>query len=118
MTVGTAPGAESSISPGEKTTLRITLTNASAGAYTGVNFNKVLASEGNGNLLVDGTATTSYTSGGFNGTVTLPAIGSTLGVTLAGLTVPARSGTSDDGQCTIDIPVKAVSSDGQASTQT
>ncbi len=117
VTVGA--GGASSVKPGEATVLRITLVNASAEAYSGVNFSKAFAPTGSGNLLLNGAAVTSCTPGGFNGTVTLPAVGASLsgGIALNGLTIPARVGT-DDGVCTIDIPVKAVSSDGNASTQT
>jgi uncharacterized repeat protein (TIGR01451 family) len=119
VTTGVAPSQPSSIKPGEATVLRITLTNASASALAGVNFNKALTPTGSGNLLVDGaTATVTCTGGGNGGgTVTLPGVGNTLSVQLASLTIPARVGT-DDGVCTIDIPVKATSTDGQSSTQT
>ncbi len=112
VTTGVAPLQPSSIKPGETTVLRITLTNASASAYTGVNFNKALTSSGSGNLLINGAATPTC-----GGTVTLPAVGNALSVQLSGLTIPARVGTTD-GVCTIDIPVKATSSDGASSTQT
>lgn len=112
VTTGVAPLQPSSIKPGETTVLRITLTNASAASYAGVNFNKALTPSGSGNLLVDGAAVSSC-----GGAVTLPPIGNTLSVQLTGLTIPERVGVTD-GICTIDIPVKAASSDGNASTQT
>ncbi|MBP7204021.1 MAG: DUF11 domain-containing protein, partial [Propionivibrio sp.] len=118
VTVGVAPSNLSSIKPGEATVLRITLTNASGSALANVNFNKALAASGSGNLLVDGSATVACTGGGDGGgTVTLPGSGNALSVQLANLTIPARVDATD-GVCTIDIPVKATSTDGQSSTQT
>ena len=87
VTTGVAPLQPSSIKPGETTVLRITLTNASAASYAGVNFNKVLTPSGSGNLLVDGAAVSSC-----GGAVTLPPIGNTLSVQLTGLTIPERVG--------------------------
>ena len=111
--VNNKPGFPTSVAPGSSTTVRITLTNDSAVPLTGVNFSNLVPNPAVGNTLVslDGTYQISG-SAGCAGTLSVTAGSGTL--SLSGMTVPAK--TAAAAICYIDVPVKAVSSTGSAST--
>lgn len=111
--VNNMPGSPTSVAPGSSTTVRITLTNDSATPLTGVNFSNLVPNPAVGNTLVslDGTYQISG-SAGCAGTLSVTAGSGTL--SLSGMTVPAK--TASAAVCYIDVPVKAVSNTGSAST--
>ncbi|WP_020210969.1 SdrD B-like domain-containing protein [Gilvimarinus chinensis] len=116
VTVNTGPVAPNNdtVFPGEPTSLRVTLSNNSTVTpITNVTFNKGLPSGATGGLTVNGTAT--INGSGCSGTLST-SVGSTA-VALSGLDIPARvNGIENSGECYIDIPVVAWSSNGQSAS--
>ncbi|KZX58331.1 hypothetical protein A3709_02390 [Halioglobus sp. HI00S01] len=101
--------------PGEKTSLRVTLSNGSTiTEITGVNFSNSLPTSALSGLLVDGEAEISgpgCTSG------TLTTLPGEPGISLSNLTVPVRQeGVAGSGECYLDIPIVAYSADGESTT--
>lgn len=114
VNVGPVAPNSDTVYPGQETSMRITLTNASAvNPITGVNFSKALPSNATGGLRVNGAATISG-AGCVGGTLT--AVAGTGNIELTGLTIPVHdAAVPDSGLCYLDIPIEAYSDGSSAS---
>jgi large repetitive protein len=118
VTVNTGAVAPNSdtVYPGQPTSLRITLSNNSTSiALTGVGYSKPLPTNAINGLRVNGPSAITGAAGCTGGTLTtstgLP------GISLSGLTVPVRQiGVGGSGECYLDIPVVAYSTDGNTTS--
>lgn len=117
FTVGVNSTGSTTLDPGQQTTVRFTLTNDSATAFSGVHFDVSPTGGGTNTLVVPGAPAPviSGNAGCVGGTVDVSAGGGR--IQLTGLTVPAKSGATA-GVCYVDVPVKAVSAAGASSTVT
>ncbi len=117
VTVNTGPVAPNAdtVYPGQATSLRITLSNnSSTDPITNTNFIQPLPTTATGGLRVNGPASISG-DGCTGGTLTAPTGGT--GIELAGLTIPVRvDGVPNSGECYLDIPVAAWSSNGSSTS--
>ncbi|MCE1225101.1 MAG: hypothetical protein LWW87_01305 [Geobacteraceae bacterium] len=111
----------SNIYPGQITELKITLSNNATSAITGVAFSNSLPGTLPNGLKVAGAYTyTCYDPSGPStnpGSGTLTAAVGTQAISLSNGVIPAHSG-SNDGYCTIVVPVTAGTSTGNAVTYT
>ncbi|HMX15515.1 MAG TPA: SdrD B-like domain-containing protein [Rhodocyclaceae bacterium] len=115
-------GDPTSIYPGESTRLEITLSNSNtAASITGVAFSNTLPGTLPNGLKVAGAATYTCTDPAVPvtnaGVGTLTAAPGTQAITLSGGDIPARA-NGTDGTCTIQIPVTAGTSTGNAASYT
>ena len=110
-----APNSDT-VYPGQPTSLRITLSNNSTSiALTGVGYSKPLPTNAINGLRVNGPSVIKGDAGCLGGTLTT--IVGQPGITLAGLTVPPRQiGVACSGECYLDIPVVAYSTDGNTTS--
>lgn len=115
VNTGPIPPNSNTVYPGELTSIRITLANNSTlASIENTAFNKPLPTSATGGLVISGSGTLS--GAGCTGGVLSTADGQP-GVTLGGLTIPARiDGVPGSGECYIDLPVVAWSSDGAATS--
>ncbi len=116
VNTGATPPNSDTVYPGQSTSLRITLSNNSTTIpLTGVSFSKPLPTNAINGLLVNGASAINGDAGCSGGTLsTSPGLP---GISLAGLTVPARQlGVPGSGECYLDIPIAAYSTNGAATS--
>lgn len=116
VNTGPVPPNNDTVYPGETTSIRITLSNNSTiNPITGVNFSKALPTNVTNGLIVDGASSISGDAGCVGGTLTTTA--GAAGISLSGLTIPTRVlGVPGSGECYLDIPIAAFSTDGAATS--
>ncbi|MEZ5502365.1 MAG: hypothetical protein R3E50_06790 [Halioglobus sp.] len=116
VNTGPVPPNSATVYPGQATSLRITLSNNSTSIpLTGVGYSKPLPTNAVNGLLVNGASAINGDPGCVGGTLTTSA--GQPGISLSGLTVPARQiGVAGSGECYLDIPVVAYSTDGNSTS--
>lgn len=116
VNTGAAPPNSDTVYPGQPTSLRITLSNNSTStALTGVSYSKPLPTNATNGLWVNGASTISGAAGCVGGSL-VTATGLP-GISLSGLTVPARQiGVAGSGECYLNIPIVAYSTNGASTS--